>query len=106
LRQEIIPVSDVTDPLEALTTIVGRALQEEKEATSNDKGIDDGEIHKPEQLVEDIPFNGVGLEDFLHGRTEAADSGNDEEDIAQTAEECEYVCTTQVRLFRFLSPTR
>ncbi|PYI00160.1 Vps52-domain-containing protein [Aspergillus ellipticus CBS 707.79] len=51
--------SDVTDPLEVLNGIIGK--QSQREDSSSASSIDG----KPAELVEDIDFHGLSLEDFL-----------------------------------------
>ena len=84
LRQEIAPPPDLTDPLAVLQDIVGESP---KEVDSNEaKG---SAPNKPAELVEQIKFDGMSLQDF------ADDEQTDSEGQAGSAltiEECEYVC--------------
>lgn len=94
LRQEIVAAPDVSDPLDVLETIVGHGLQAHKSVN----GVS-GDINhtRPEVLVDDIDFKGLGLHEFLRSEgTEGADEEASEHYAAQTAEECEYVLPSRV----------
>ena len=86
LKQQVIPPNDSPDPLKVLEEIVGKPLSEESHEVANDDVGD-----KPSELLQDVDFDGLGLHDFLHGDTSGLIDQGDS--IAQTAEECEYVCS-------------
>lgn len=67
----------------------------------------DGGPGRPSELLGDIDFNGLGLHDFLDGEDGDGIRGSDVlEDIEQSAEECEYVCTCGIANLLMLNEYR
>ena len=95
LKRQVSPPADSTDPLKALEAIVGRSLSEEgNESTQH--GLVDGiqGPNRPTELLAEIDFEGLNLEDFAQTSHHGPEYGNiDIETTTQTVEECEYVCT-------------
>ena len=92
LKQEITPPTDVIDPLKALEEILGKALRQqlgEKNDTESDL------FEKPAQIIEDIQFNGLGLQEFLQDGDSERVNGVLAYDDTQMSEECEYVSSHQ-----------
>ena len=89
LKREISPPPDVVDPLDILQSIIGSQIRRDDTPLDHNEASSFGE--KPEALIEDIDFNGLGLQSFAEG--EAGMKVFD--DISyQPIEECEYVCLT------------
>ena len=85
-------MADIKDPLKVLECIVGKPVQ----------GIGGVRRHEEERVLErlaesldDIDFHGLGLHEFLQddGTQEGAGDLSAFDKTAQTAEECEYVCS-------------
>ena len=67
LRQELTPAPDLTDPLAVLEQIVGKSLrQDEKEGAPSED-----EAAKPQDLVQDINFDDLSLEEFVNRRSQS-----------------------------------
>ena len=95
LKQQITPPPDSTDPLKVLEEIVGKPLHEsdgEHEPSQNG-----ARLERPAELAEDINFSGLGLQDFLQ-REENEDVSESLVQTTQSAEECEYVCSSLVKV--------
>ena len=88
LRQQITPPPYVEDPLEVLKKIVGPSLP--RDDVSDDE---DGGASRPDELVEDLDFGGLSLEEFVDREEAMQQTWEIELGIqnAQSAEECEYV---------------
>lgn len=95
LKQEITPPADYTDPLKALEGIVGKPLH----ASDGEHGIlkNGARLERPAELVEDIDFSGLGLQDFLQ-REDKEDVSDVLINTTQSAEECEYVCSSLTKV--------
>lgn len=91
LKQQVTLPDDNADPLKVLGEIIGKGIQEEFP-----DGANDDHLGKPE-VLEDIDFNGLSLHDFLQG--EDAIRMKQTDSIAQSAEECEYVCAYSIARF-------
>lgn len=89
LRQQISPPADVTDPLDALETLLGT------KSARVVNGVEDWDVtssvQKPQHLAEDIDFDGLSL----HAFADRGGQGETKKPLhfsTQTVEECEYVC--------------
>lgn len=105
LKHEVSPPADYPDPLEVLEVVVGKPLRQNDR--TNGALNSDGDHGKPAELLADIDFGGLSLEDFA----QSADHESEFSDIAarvtaQTVEECEYVCSDSLLAFAMLSCTR
>ena len=93
LRHEINPPKDLKDPLIALEDVIGRPLHQENSGFDAPNG--DGGLDRPPQLVEDVDFRGLSLQEFIevNANDEAGSGLLIEPPKIQTVEECEYVYT-------------
>ena len=89
LKREISPPVDVVDPRDVLQSIIGSQIRRgETPLDYNERSVF-GE--KPEALIEDIDFNGLGLQSYAEDERGLKEF----DDITyQPIEECEYVCLT------------
>ncbi len=84
LKQQVVPPADIADPSKTLEDIVGKPLgRADYDDTNGDV------VQKPSEIVEDIKFDDLGLQDFLEGKDDVVEGDS----TAQSAEECEYVCS-------------
>lgn len=92
LKHEVTPPADFSDSLEILEKIVGRRLPRDDKTSVNPDG--NGTLEKPSELLVDVDFGGLSLEDFAHQATSRSRkySEFDNPNTSQTVEECEYVC--------------
>lgn len=98
LKQEISLLPDVVDPLDVLQSIIGSQIRKGDTSLDHNEGSSFG--GKPEALIEDIDFNGLGLRSFAEGEAGLKEF----DDIAyQPIEECEYVYLTSSAWCLFLS---
>ena len=95
LKQEITPPADSIDPLKVLEDIVGKPLHASD--GENEDLRNGARLERPGELVEDIDFGGLGLQDFLE-REENEDVSDVLIETTQSAEECEYVCSSLARV--------
>lgn len=89
LKQSTAAPPDVDDPFEVLEKIVGVSLQRSKEDGNDGAST----IQKPDELLDDIDFGTLSLQDFVESRASNKSSievDGEMEDI-QSVEECEYV---------------
>ena len=95
LKQQITPPADSTDPLKVLEDIVGKPLH----ASDGEHEIlqNGARLERPAELVEDIQFSGLGLQDFVQ-REENEDVSVLLTETTQSAEECEYVCSSSAKV--------
>ena len=92
LKHEVTPPADFSDSLEILEKIVGRRLpQDDKTSVFPDASAT---LEKPLELLVDVDFDGLSLEDFAHQATSKSKiySEVDNLNTSQTVEECECVC--------------
>ena len=95
LKQQITLPPDSTDPLKVLEEIVGKPLlQSDGEYEPLQNGA---RLERPAELVEDITFSGLGLQNFVQ-REENEDVSESLIQTTQSAEECEYVCSSLVKV--------
>ena len=95
LKQQITPPTNSTDPLKVLEDIVGKPLHAsdgEHEPLQNE-----ARLERPAELVEDISFDGLGLQDFLQ-QEEKYDGSDLLTQTTQSTEECEYVCSSLAKV--------
>lgn len=91
LRQQLSPPADVADPLIVLQDILGKRSESVNITLNDHNGSTNAQ--KPPHLADDVDFDGLSLQAF-------ADTSNHDERTesvqasTQTAEECEYVCTS------------
>ncbi|KAL8791912.1 MAG: hypothetical protein Q9195_005488 [Heterodermia aff. obscurata] len=89
LKHEVTPPADFPDPLEVLEKVLGRTLQQDHNAD----GVSDGYPipQKPSELVKDVDFGGLSLEDFAQSMdlVESKQMEVDTRMTAQTVEEYE-----------------
>ena len=91
LKEAVSPPPDFADPLKVLEAVIGKSLPEEK--TQNGELDGDEVRERPSQLVDEVDFGGLSLQDFVrNGVCEAGEKGPEVQGTAQTVEECEYVC--------------
>lgn len=90
LKQQITPPDDLVDPLQVLADVVGKPLVV---LQSENGDIQYGEeIERPKQLVEEVDFNGLSLQEFARQDLKKNHLGEGQYEISeQTVEECEYV---------------
>ena len=89
LKQSTAAPPDVDDSLDVLQRIVGVSFQKDIE---DGEGVDVKE--RPDELIEDIDFRGLSLQDYVQFSKEtkpSLESDGLSEDF-QSVEECEYVC--------------
>ena len=92
LKNEVTPPADFSDSLEILEKIVGRKLLQDDKTSEN---LDiDGILEKPSELLVDVDFGALSLEDFAHPAISKLKEYPevDNPKTSQTVEECEYVC--------------
>ena len=95
LKQEITPPTDSIDPLKVLEDIIGKPLHA---SDGEHESLQNGAcLGRPGELVEDIDFSGLGLQDFLE-REENEDVSDVLIETTQSAEECKYVCSSLARV--------
>lgn len=92
LKHELTPPADFSDSLQILEKIVGRKLPQ-GDKTSKNPDLD-GILERPSELLVDVDFGGLSLEDFAHqAKSKTKEySEIDNPNTSQTVEECEYVC--------------
>lgn len=90
LKQQITPPTDFVEPLQVLADIVGKPLVVlQSEQCDRQYGE---EIKRPNQLVEEVDFNGLSLQEFARQDLNKIGRGEGQHEISeQTVEECEYV---------------
>jgi len=85
LRNQLdaVPETDVSDPLKALEAIVGKALEDLRSTPQHVV-----QTTKPSELIADIDFGGLSLEDF------AASTPSDDVTpvVEQSIDECMWPC--------------
>jgi vacuolar protein sorting-associated protein 52 len=77
------PPGEVTGPLEVLNGIIGKKLSDQLEADS---------AGKPAQLVEDIDFEDLSLEEFANRGKQSGGLLSSEDGVG-TIEQCRYIIT-------------
>lgn len=89
LRQEVSATPNLSNPLDLLEGVIGRALGE----SSVEQG--DTKHRKTELLVGDVDFGDLSLEEFVSHHDEGSRNQGRHDDgvMAVNAEECEYVGT-------------
>ncbi|KAL8827134.1 MAG: hypothetical protein Q9191_003363 [Dirinaria sp. TL-2023a] len=88
LRGQVSPPPDFADPLKVLEAVIGKSLSEEK--TQNGELNADEVLERPSQLVKEVDFGGLSLQDFArNGVYEAGERGAEVQKAAQTVEEYE-----------------
>ena len=99
------PPEYIDDPLVVLEKIVGSSLQTDGTAGIYDTD-DEAEGQRPENLIEDVTFGGMSLQDFLHNtkKPEALAYKRESDQLnLQSAEECKYVSLLGCGLFKLLN---
>lgn len=92
LKQQITPPDNLVDPLQVLADVVGKPLVELRSDNGDEQYRQD--IKRPEQLAEEVDFNGLSLQDFARQDSNNIDIVEQQCEISeQTVEECEYVCS-------------
>jgi len=87
---------DFIDPLKVLEEVIGKPPHEiDRQAAAPGDG---GGTGRPAELVEDIQFSGLGLNDFLENGDDL-DGLDTRNSTTQMAEECEYVYSTMLHRF-------
>lgn len=79
------PGEDVSDPLKALEDIVGKALHDLQNTTSSPKSK---EVEAPGDLVADIDFGGLSLQDFVAENNVISTSSDVPTYVEQSVDEC------------------
>ena len=95
LKQQITLPPDSPDPLKVLEDIVGKPLH----ASDGEHEIlqNGARLERPTELLEEIDFSGLGLQDFLQ-REENEDVSDVLIETTQSADECEYVCSSLAKV--------
>lgn len=97
LKHEITPPADFSDSLGILEKIVGRKLPQDNRSTETPNGNEI--LEKPSELLIDVDFRGLSLEDFAHqANSRSKPSEVDTLTTSQTVEECEYVCAVSSKI--------
>ena len=91
LKQEITLPADITDPLGALESIIGRSLR--SEVNERPGANESAALKKPTHLQEDVDFSGLSLQEFVDQPTNGDNQGS-RFSGSQPVEECEYVWPT------------
>ncbi|KAL9027666.1 MAG: hypothetical protein Q9196_003843 [Gyalolechia fulgens] len=86
LRQQIVPPTDIADPLDVLKNILGKEL--DNVVNGQVDGDDATTSQKPAHLVEDVDFGGLSLHTFAENASQE-ENGNPQHFITQTFEEYE-----------------
>ena len=88
LKQQLTPPPFADDPLEVLEKIIGLPLPQAAGVNG-----EENDNERPEELVADIDFEGLSLEEFASGidRLNGSSKGAEKPRSAQSVEECEYV---------------
>lgn len=75
-----------------LEELIGRPISDGEDG-HGEEGY--GHLGKPAELVEDVDFGGRSIHDFMEGEDERDGIGSlkPDNDTAQSAMECEYVCS-------------
>lgn len=90
LKQQITPPDDLVDPLRVLAEVVGKPLV--VLSSENGDGHYGEEFKRPKQLVEEVDFNGLSLQEFARQDSNKINRAEGQYEISeQTVEECEYV---------------
>jgi len=79
------PEDDVSDPLKALEDIVGKALNALNDVTT---GAISREVEKPSELVIDIDFGGISLQEFAAEDNAAHTSADVPTYVEHSVDEC------------------
>ena len=97
LKQSTAAPPHVDDPVDVLEKIIGEPLK-------RSGGDDDGEeaiLERPRELLEDVDFGGLGLQEFASSESKHESTMNVKatQESIQSVEECEYVhlCATIIR---------
>ena len=88
LKQEITPSPNIPDPLDVLENIIGS--QKGRVRAQADSVEEPAIVERPEELVADIDFNGLSLEELVKTLDEPEGIAL-QQYSAQPVEECEYV---------------
>ena len=76
----------MADPLEVLAEIVGGTLP--RDGLENEIKEEADVFMRPSILVEEVEFNGLGLDEFVQ---EVGNKGDGSNSVSQAVDECEYV---------------
>lgn len=80
------PSDDVSDPLKALEAIVGKALSDLRSNFQDE--IQHGNVDRPSQLIENIDFGGLSLNDFVDNDPIAQNHRVVSTYVGQSVDEC------------------
>lgn len=95
LKQQVTPPDDLVEPLQVLADVVGKPLV--VLPSENDDGQYGEDIKRPKQLVEEVDFNGLSLQEFVRQDSNKINRVERQYEISeQTVEECEYVCSFEM----------